>query len=268
MTEYKADLSKVSILVKTFLRDLHLYDALIAITKTLPECKMIVVDDGDMSVRKRDVYKAMRENGHTVIELPFDEGFGVKSNAGAAACDTPYLLIGSDDFNFAPPSCRHGIEKMVAVLDGDTNVHIASGRVNNVPYEGWLIDEGKRVTEKYINHNTTPMEVNGAKYRLANLTVNYSLIRCEILGFGEKQVHWFNECKIGQGEHGAFFVEALRSGYGVAYVEGANILEQSPKATDPRYQSFRGRARQPGRQAFKNIGVEEYVLFSGTVEKA
>src|SRR5579863_1045864 len=153
---YKPDLSKVSILLKTFLRDAYLFEAIANIVQRLPECKMIVVDDGDMTAHKMDVYRRMREVGHQVIELPFDEGFGAKSNAGAAVCDRPYLLIGSDDFNFAPPSARIGIERMVAVLDGDPNVAIASGRVNNVPYEGWLIDEGKRVTERYINHNTSP----------------------------------------------------------------------------------------------------------------
>ena len=266
MTEYKADLKKVSILLKTFLRDSFLFEAITGIVQRLPECKIIVVDDGEMTVKKRDVYDRMREAGHQVIELPFDEGFGAKSNAGAAVCDRPYLLIGSDDFNFAPPSCRSGIEKMVSVLDGDPNVHVASGRVNNVPYEGWLVDEGTKVTEKYINFAVPPLEMNGVKYRLCNLTVNYSLCRREI--FGPGKIEWDNDIKIGGGEHGAQFVKILRAGLGVAYVEGANILEQTAKVVDPRYSSFRGRARQPGRAAFRKIGVERYVMFGGGVEHA
>lgn len=266
-TEYKTDLSKVSILLKTIGRDLHLYDAITGIVKILPECRMIVVDDGDMTEQKRRVYAQLRENGHMAVELPWDSGFGKKSNIGAAACATDYLLIGSDDFNFHQPSVRAGIQKLVAVLDGDQNVHVASGRVNNVCYEGWLLDEGKRVTERYINLSSKPMSVNGTDYFMCNLTVNYSLCRASMFGSGK--IEWDDDIKIGGGEHGAQFVKILRAGLGVAYVPGVHVQEQQGKPTDPRYPGLRARAsQQTGRPAFKKIGVEEYMLFSGTVEKA
>jgi hypothetical protein len=162
---------------------------------------------------------------------------------------------------------RAGVEKLVAVLDGDPNVHVASGRVNNTPYEGWLIDEGRRVTERYINLAAKPMSVNGVDYHLCNLTVNYSLVRRDILGPGK--IEWDDDIKIGGGEHGAQFIKILRAGYGVAYVPGVHILEQQAKPVDPRYPGMRARAaQQVGRPAFKKIGVEEYVLFSGAVEHA
>lgn len=262
---YQPDLSKVTILVKTLLRDAHLFAAVNGILKTLPEARIIVADDGRRSEMKSGFYARLRAAGHTVLELPFDVGFGAKSNAAIWHLRTPYALIGSDDFDFADKGVRSGIEKMVAVLDGDPLVAIASGRVNGYPYEGWLEDEGQRVTERRISYHR-PQSVNGATYHLCNLTVNYSLIRSSVLGFGEKQVHWNSQAKIGQGEHGRFYVDVKRAGYSVAYVEDANIKEIYGIPVSPEYAQLRSRAKLPTRICFDEIGIREYVCFDGTVD--
>src|SRR5208282_6927935 len=99
-------LQRVSVLIKTFLRDKHLMQTVHDIADTMPEVQMIIVDDGDIAPWKVLLYEDLRARGHEVITLPFDSGFGAKSNAGAAACKRPYLLIGSDDFDFRPASVR------------------------------------------------------------------------------------------------------------------------------------------------------------------
>lgn len=265
---YHGSLAKISILVKTFLRDNHLAEAIAGVLDTLPEARLIVVDDGVPTAIKSALYEKLRAAGHVVLELSFDEGFGRKSNAAIEpAQDREYLLVASDDFDFRPPSVRQGIDKLVAVLDGAPDIAIASGRVNGVRYEGNLIDEGSRVREEYITLDN-PQITNGVTWHHADLTVNYSLVRSRILGFGEKQIHWLNGVKIGGGEHGYWFICAKRADHRVAWVPGVDIKEQSFKLTDPRYQEFRARARHPGRPCFREIGVHEYVLFSGAVEKA
>jgi glycosyltransferase involved in cell wall biosynthesis len=270
MTPYRPDLSKVSILIKTFLRDNHLEEAIAGIMVTMPEVRMIIVDDGDRSARKKAIYDDLYQHGHAIIEMPFDSGFGAKSNA---AIDTvkdyilerPYLLIGSDDFDFRPATVRQGIERLVAVLDGDPEIAIASGRVNGNRYEGWLRDHGDRIVEEYITFDQ-PRHVNGVTHHLCNLTVNYSLIRGSILG--SDKIHWDDDVKIGGGEHGAFFVDVMRAGHKVAYVPQVDIKEQVQKPTDRRYQTFRGRASRPGRPCFQRRGIREYVMFGGGVERA
>ena len=262
------DLSKISILLKTILRDAHLFASVNGILKTMPEAKVIVVDDGRSSEMKSGFYARLRGAGHTVIEMPFDSGFGAKSNAAIRALDRRYLLIGSDDFDFSPRRAREGIEKLVAVLDEAPDIAIASGRVNGAPYEGWLIDEGERITEEraeFIGFSTT---TNGVRYHPCDLTDNYSLSRREILGFGHKQIHWDNGVRIGGGEHGSWFVDAMRAGHKVAYVQGVNIDELRDIPTCSEYMILRGRARNPERQCFKNRGIKEYVLFGGAVERA
>ena len=263
---YRPDLSKVSIMIKTFLRDQHLACAIGGILSTMPEARIIVIDDGEPAPAKTMLYKRLRTQGHIVIELPFDSGFGAKSNAAAAACSTEYLLVGSDDFDFRPPSVRYGIEQLVTVLDHESSLSIASGRVNGNRYEGLLDDQGDRVSESYITLEHPQRISLSLIWFPCDLTVNYSLIRASVLG--PDKLHWFEHVKIGGGEHGAWFILAKRLGLKVAWVPGVNIREQEGKPTDIRYHTFRGRARQPGREAFRAIGVKEYVLFDGSVERA
>ena len=265
---YHPDLMKVAVLIKTFLRDHYLLCAIDGIVSTMPEVQMIIVDDGDHSEAKNELYVRLRTNGHKVYQMPFDSGFGAKSNAGISDLMRPYLLIGSDDFNFHSEEVRRGVEKLVAVLDGTPpKVAVASGRVNGNRYEGWLMDSGDKVSEEFITFNA-PKHACGVEYFLCNLTVNYSLIRKEILGFGEGQISWDDDIKIGGGEHGAQFIKIMRAGYKVAYVPGVNINEQQSKPVDPRYSAFRARARQPGRLAFRKLGIKEYTCFGGSVEVA
>lgn len=267
---FRPDLSRVNVLIKTFMRDPHLFNTVQSIERTLPEVKMIIVDDGYHTAVKSALYHRLSLSGHRIIELPFDSGFGAKSNAAISfAQERPYLLIGSDDFDFAPEFVRKGIERLTDVLDADVEHVIASGRVNNYPYEGWLIDDGARVTERYIKFDDEHFTEHGTSYHYCHLTVNYSLIRSSILGFGHRQVHWDDDVKIGGGEHGAFFIDVLRSQCGhVCYVPGVNITEQQNIPTDVRYQNFRGRARKPERPCFAKRGIKEYVLFGGTVEQS
>lgn len=263
------DLSSVSIMIKTFLRDPYLFEAIAGIRETMPEIRMIVVDDGEPNHHKSIFYGQLVAAGHVVVEMPFDSGFGAKSNAAIAlAQERPYLLIGSDDFDFRPRSVRVGIERLVTVLDGYPYAAIASGRVNGNRYEGWLHEEdnGRRIREEYIKYDA-PQQVNGVTYHTCELTVNYSLILSSILGFGAQQVHWDDDVKIGGGEHGAFFVDVKRAGYGVVWVPGAEIKEQSGKPTDIRYQTYRGRAGKPGRPCFAKRGIAEYVMFGGGIER-
>lgn len=265
---YPSDLSKVTILLKTMMRDAHLYDAVAGIRETMPEAKILVVDDGDSiykDPRKREWKESFVVAGGKYVLCPFDSGFGFKSNAAIRALDTSYLLISSDDFDHRPAFVRQGVEKMVAVLDAGI-ADVASGRVNNAPYEGWLTDEVTRVTE-YRLKTDKPKHANGVTYHPCHLTVNYSLIRAEILGFEPGQVSWDDDIKIGGGEHGAQFVKLKRACRRIVYVEGANICEQSSKPVDPRYPAMRGRARQPGRLALSRLGIREYVLFDGAVER-
>jgi len=258
-------LSRICILIKTFLRDGYLFRCIQGIEKNLPETKMVIIDDGQEAKYKITRYAELRQAGHVCEWLPYDSGFGAKANAGIEHCDRDYVLIASDDFDFSKDYVRAGIEQLVTVLDADPSIDIVSGRVNGRCYESCLEDNGATVRE--IPKIREKRHINGIDYFVCDLTVNYSIIRRSCLG--AEKLHWDGgEVKIGGGEHGAFFLDAKRLGYGVAVVPDAVIheFENNPSMIHPMYPQARARARQPGRQCLRARGVETWILQDGTAE--
>lgn len=252
-------LSRVTVLIKTFLRDGYLTRCIAGVQKSLPDVKMVIVDDGEESREKLILASKLRALGHVYHWLPKDSGFGAKSNAAIPFYDRPYVLIGSDDFDFADPSVRRGIERLVAVLDNDPDVAIVSGRVANRPYEKVL--ELGEDWAKEINGYRGLKTVKGIQYRPCDLTVNYSLIRREVF----EKVNWDDDVKIGGGEHGAFFIDVKRAGFQVAWVSGVSISELPANASwrHRDYLNMRGRAREPGRPCYIRRGIEHYLTSGG-----
>lgn len=248
------DLYKVSIGLKTFLRDQKLLNAIRGILDTMPEVTIIVADCGNDSPEKQKVYNEITKDGHSVIHLPYDSGFGAMSNTIVEALDTEFLLIGSDDFSFSPSSVRTGIEKMLNVLE-TTDVDIASGRVRG-PYEFDLEDLGDTIIEHRVNISQPYLW-----FHEVDLTVNYSLVKRRVF----EKVRWDNDVKIGGGEHGAFFVDAKRAGFKTALVSGAQISEQEGQDSEE-YNKYRRRSASPERPCFKKRGIKKYVLGSGQID--
>ena len=254
-----SDLSKVTIGIRTFLRDAKLFTAIDGIRRTMSEAQIIIADCGEQTEEKSGIYSDLQREGHKVIILDFDAGFGSMSNAIADALDRPYLLIGSDDFLF-DSEARKGIEKLVSVIEQYPELHIVSGRVNNKRYEFFLDDGGDIVAER-----VAMTEPNGLFDPLAyyvDLTVNYCLVKKEVFS----KVRWdAPEPKIGGGEHGSWFLDVKRAGLKVGFVAGVNINEQAGTDSEV-YKSFRNRARMKARPCFDKRGIKKYILGDGRVD--
>lgn len=247
-----ADFSKIAVGIKTFLRDEHLFKAVEGVCQHMPGAQLIIADDGRITPEKAFLYENLSKIGHTILYLPFDSGFGKKSNAIATANRKPYLLIGSDDFNFTAEAAE-GISKLQEVLDFAPQISIASGRVDNRPYE-FFLEEKDDVIREY------PVQTIGMTpwFYEVDLTVNFSLICDNVFD----KVRWDDDVKIGGGEHGAFFVDVKRAGFNVAYVTGVNIETQ--RLRDPsEYIPYRRRALGPERPCFDRRGIREYYLGNG-----
>lgn len=263
-SEFIGEFSKMCIMIKTMLRDTHLFRTISGIEKHLPGARMIIVDDGRDTPLKITEYARLRDAGHTCAWMPEDSGFGAKSNESLLHMDREYLLVASDDFDFHDVHVIESVRRMIRLLDNEPTLAVASGRVNNNPYEGNLTIVGDECWEKYIDF-TDKRSTAGVEWFPCDLTVNFSLIRSSVLGFGEGQVHWHSDVKIGGGEHGAFYIDLYRAGHKVAYVSGANINEQKLPAT-MEYMMRRGRARAPGRICLKRSGIAKYHTFGGHIE--
>ena len=209
---------RISVGVKTFLRDPKLFRACDSIIKALPGAQIIVCDDGEPSDTKAIYYEGLEALGHKAICLPFDSGFGVKSNKIIDALDRPYLLMGSDDFDFSSSDVAVGIKKMLDVLDENPSLDVVSGRLRNRgAYEFHLIE--RQLGEWHERPLTGPEYFNSLSR--CDVTINYSLIRREVFD----KIRWDDEAKIGEGEHGAFFIDCKRAGIKVAYVPGVFVDE-------------------------------------------
>jgi len=228
-------LSNVTILITSFLRPGYLADCLAGIKKNLPECQVVVVDDSGIA-------------GAT-ISLKFDSGLSVKRNHGVAATRTKYLLMGSDDFDFSTDEARRGIERLLSVLDADPSIDVAGGHVDGNVYEGDLIvAPGQYIAQTKLNitRNITQCD----------LVVNYFLARTESI----RPYPWDERMKIG-GEHGDWFLTLKDHELKVVAVSDVNIttLPYNRDKEDPRYASFRGRAKALGHRIFlRKRGVSEF----------
>jgi hypothetical protein len=260
-------LSRVDILLKTFKRDGMLFRSIEAIQKNAPSARMVIIDDGAWGFRKTELYGRLRREGHACHHMPFDSGFGAKSNAAMLFYQREYVLIASDDFDFTPEAVE-GIRDMVRASD-DKFFSVVSGRVDGSAYEFHLLsydDEVKELKPDYKNPFRCKTEDGSDKTLIlhkCDLTVNYCLVRRDILGHGANQVHWDDDVKIGGGEHGAWFLDLKKAGHKVAYLEGANINQQGwwNGCEDPDYGMYRARAREPGRICLKRRGVNKYWCF-------
>jgi hypothetical protein len=247
-----ADLSKVTIGIKSFLRKEKLNTAIAGIQDNLPECWTIIADDSETKW-SRVFVNDIKEFRETWVMCPFDSGFGFKSNLIAQHCRTPYLLIGSDDFDFSSKAVRSGIQELVRILDTYSNIHVASGRVNGRRYEYNFVINGTEIREERVE----PL----SHFVFCDLTVNYCLVRKEVFS----KVSWDDDVKIGGGEHAAWFLDLKRNGFNTSYVSGVNITSQ-PGIDTGQYRTYRNRANSPERPCFVRRGITKYTLGDGRVD--
>jgi hypothetical protein len=247
----------LSIGIKTFLRDEQLFNTIQAIRENLPGAQMILADCGEMTDEKDGLYAELVREGHIQIDLPFDAGFGAMSNSIVDALQRPYLLMGSDDFDFSIPAAAHGIAALNYTLEYNRGFDIVSGRVNGNPYEFHLIErqpgewyERPLIGSVYFTQSTG-----------CDLTVNYFLARNKVFD----TVRWDDDVKIGGGEHGAFFIDCKRAKFKTVFVPGVNINEQQVR-NSPRYRMYRRRAQDPARPCFVRRGIKKYVMGNGVVD--
>ena len=253
------DFSRIDILIKTIYRDEYLYKTIDAIRCNMSAARMVIMDDGININLKSLLYADLRREGHSVHQMEFDSGFGAKSNAAIQFYERDYVLIASDDFDFSSPVTCESIRRMVLVLDHDSSVGIVSGRVNDYPYEFNLHIDGTVCREIAIDYSN-PLTVENINYHRCELTANYSMIRRELLACNK--LHWWDDIKIGGGEHSAFFILAKKLGINVAYVEGVSIKEQCyfVGCQHEDYPGLRGRAQRDGRLANLREGITHYYL--------
>ena len=258
----------ICVLVKTFLRDKLMQKCVALIEQHMPGARIVLVDDGLESKEKVKFYSELRSRGHSCAWLPFDSGFGAKSNEAKKYYDRKYILVYSDDFETTEESAQ-GVLNMITVLEARPDIGVASGRVDGNPYEA-NVTETKR-PDGMIDIVLTPAdhspenykEADGVRYLEVGHTVNYNLVRRDAM----KRCLWDEEFKIG-GDHFQFYEQVKSNGWGVCYVEGVNVdqLRRFSGSEDPLYGQARGRARFSLPGVFKKNNWASFTSIDGRVD--
>jgi len=255
---------QIDVMVKTFLRDGFMMRCTKGIERFLPGARIVLVDDGWESKEKITYYAELRKRGHVVINAPFDTGYGAKNNIAQRHVERPYVLRIADDFDMGSDNAASGVLRLLDVLQSDRLVGIASGRVNNQPYEGdvtWSVrpDGLKDMVATRLEPKMLSTH-KGTRYAYCFYTVNYSLIRKELL----VPFRWDEEFKIG-GDHLDLYLHAHQNDWSVAWVEGVNVnaLTHFPGATHKEYPLYRSRARLALPHTFRRHGWASWTDLNG-----
>jgi 2-polyprenyl-3-methyl-5-hydroxy-6-metoxy-1,4-benzoquinol methylase len=255
---------QIDVMVKTFLRDGLMMRCTKGIEQFLPGARIVLVDDGWESKEKITYYAELRSRGHVVLNAPFDSGYGAKNNIAQQHLERPYVLRIADDFSMGSDAAAEGVLKLLDVLRSEEKVGIASGRVNEQPYEAnvsWTVrPDGLK---DMVSTRLVPefeQTAKGTRYARCFYTVNYSLIRKEVI----QPFVWDEKFKIG-GDHLDLYLWAHEKGWDVAWVEGVNVntLSPFPGSEHKEYRLFRSRAKLALPHTFKRHGWASWTDFNG-----
>jgi GT2 family glycosyltransferase len=207
------DMSDVTALLKTFMREESLYHCVKTLKENYPSIHVIVADDGPTNKAKQAKLKTLGVERY--ISLPADSGLSKGRNVLIDACTTPYCLIADDDFGFKDSHLEY-LRGLMDVAD------IAAGRVLQVGTQGFVqsgnyLDFGGNFVkvdgklfftpakpEWYKQHTTNAgIQSLTIQYTKADLVLNFFIAKTAVI----KRLRWDEEIKVGY-EHEDFFIRA------------------------------------------------------------
>src|SRR5688572_11973908 len=142
--------SRVTAIIKTFLRNDYLKRCVDSMLLQYPDIRIGIADDGypdpaGKSIKeripewKREWYAKLGEAGHFVISMPFDSGLCAGRNELVSMARTEFVLVGDDDFAYDQ---RARVERMVQFLDEHPEIDLIGGRIiqDGIPrdYQGFI----------------------------------------------------------------------------------------------------------------------------------
>jgi hypothetical protein len=257
-------LNDVSIILTAGSRPGYLRQALLGLTRNLPECKVIVVND--------DRHRPMTPSGYPLYsqviwkEMPSDTWLTKKRNAGVQLVDTKYTLLGCDDFKF-DIDIRRVVIRMMDILDAYRLPDVIAGTFNNRPYEGYLnIVPGQYIKEIPLDVTRDEPLVKSQACTLwkVDIAVNFFLARTHVM----KAVPWDEAIGPIGGEHADWYIDMKNAGKVIVWTPGLGIEEQEkdPQMEDADYGFKRRRVWDGHAMMLKKRGVKKYYGFDEEVK--
>ena len=198
-----ADLSDVTLAIKTFERPQALERLLASIREHYPTINVAIADDSERpSFDVGNVGHFVRYHG-----LEFDVGLSAGRNFLVKNIETRYTVILDDDFVFTAQTdlerWLHGMQsgRSKYALIGGCCVR-PDGREQH--YEGFMIDDKKRRALRLVRVVPTDLAP-------VHITLNFFIAQTEVL----RLVQWDDRFKVG--EHEDFFWRGVNGKHGFAH---------------------------------------------------
>jgi GT2 family glycosyltransferase len=230
-------MADVTAVIKTFLRDDYLFQAVNSLREYAPGIQMIVADDGHCTDEKE---RRLHELGIRYLRLPFNScSITQGRNLILQQVETPYALIGDDDFRYVPETKLTDMLSMMDIAD------LAAGAV----MQGGIVGHYECLfqrTPKGISDLPLPpwQRHEGVRYAPANLVFNFFVAKTEAL----RRVRWDERIHASY-EHEDFFLSAQASGLKVVYCPESIVLHRGgyhksePDSAEYTQYRYQGRAQ-------------------------
>jgi GT2 family glycosyltransferase len=231
----------IAIGIKTFMRTPLLYKTLAAIEQNVKlPYRLYIADDGPVDDEKRWRYQRLKNNGHVVIELPFNSGISVGRNAIVRAATEPFVLIQDDDIAPADAEC---IPRMMAVLDAAPGIGVVSGLIKGEAGEyfasesyakGLTLDLAPPLLIRTpATRHVERVGENGPLYVLADQVPNFFVARREALA----AVKWDDQIRV-EYEHMDWFLGLKQTPWKAAVCLDAHAVHYN-RVAERDYFTFR-----------------------------
>jgi len=238
----KRDWSKVTAVIKTFLRDEYFFECVRTLREAYPDIKIVVADDGYPTEAKE---RFAEKYCNKYIRMPFDSGLPSGRNLLVKKhVRTPYVLIGDDDFFFTPETNLEALYDCMEVADLAGGRITEGGTLRN--YQGFV-----SIEDAHINYTKlTPVDPTqmpeefwdktstSVRYKPCDLTFNFVMIKKEVF----KKALWDEKIKVAY-EHSDFFMTAKNAGFKTVFTPEAVVVHkpQHIKFTSSEYKGYRNR---------------------------
>jgi GT2 family glycosyltransferase len=214
----RRDITDVTAIIKTFLRDDYLFDCVWSMRSAYPNMPIFVADDGHPSDEKEAKLKDLGVTKY--VRVPFDSGLSRGRNILVDMVETPYLLLSDDDHLYTPTTHVEYLRTLMEIAD------VASGgflEPNGVfHFERKLILRGDGRFE-HTGSGWPEFSVhNGVRYGKCDMTHNFFVARTDLV----RSVRWDDDIRI-RYEHEDFFYRLWLENTTEVYSPDALLLHKA-----------------------------------------
>lgn len=257
-------MNDVTAIVISFLRPAYTEACIRSLREQYPDIRIIVGENGHRSV---DLDRTCREVGAQYIILPFDSGVCIGRNRLVELVETPYVLVGDDDFLYdenAKADAMHAFLERHPEYDLIGGRILQDGEVKN--YQG-LVEYRRTHFQTYPIDPDAQMDTDqdGFRHCPADLTFNYFVARTEKV----RSVPWDEEIKVAY-EHFSWFHDFKNAGGKVAFSPDPIVIHKpehiraivEASGSHAEYQAFRNRKSDKER-FFAKYGIRYTIGMRG-----